>query len=348
MKKYFMHNNITKEVLDNFIKGKYTHNQYLQVKEWFYDIHNYEEVKENIYDYWKEINNLKEVDEESFEHIYENIEYHILLEEHNHAKKRKLWDAYRQVAAILLIPILVFSIYYYLIGESSRPVESGWVEINSPDGARTEFMLPDGSKGWLNSGSILRYIPPFNKSRVVELNGEAFFDVVSKKSVFTVSIEDLNISVYGTEFNVAAYSGENQSEVVLESGIVMVKGKRCNLEKELMPDQKLTYIPANHKYILQQVDAEIYTSWKEGFLMMDNETFEEASRRMEKWYNIEIKIEDETLKKYRFKATFQDEPVEEVFRLIALTTPIEYEIRKRVPGENGVYRKKEIYLRMKK
>jgi hypothetical protein len=81
--------------------------------------------------------------------------------------------------------------------------------------------------------------------------------------------------------------------------------------------------------------------------MMDNETFEQAVKRMGKWYNVEIIIEDEVLKNYRFKATFQDEPIEEVLRLMAITTPIEYDIKKRVAEENGIYKKKEIHLRLK-
>ncbi len=342
-----MHGNITNRVLDNFIKGKYTYNEYLQVKEWFNNIHNHEEVKRYLSEYWSEINRDREADDKSLEHIYENIEYHILLEEHNEAKKIKFWDIYRQVAAILLIPVIAFSIYYYIKGESSPAVESGWVEINSPQGARTEFMLPDGSKGWLNSGSKLRYASSFIRSRTVELSGEAFFDVTPQKSVFTVSIEDLYVSVYGTEFNVTAYPGEDLAEVVLESGSVKVTGKTCNLEKTLMPDQKLAYMPTDNKYSLKRVNTKIYTSWKEGFLMMDNETFEQAVKRMGKWYNVEIIIEDEVLKNYRFKATFQDEPIEEVLRLMAITTPIEYDIKKRVAEENGIYKKKEIHLRLK-
>ncbi len=343
-----MHNNISKSVLDNFIKGKYTYNEYLQVKEWFNNIHDHEEIKKYLSDYWKNINRESDIDDTSLEHIYENIEYHILLEEHNEAKRRKLWNVYRQVAAFLLIPVLAFAVYYYMRGEPVPVSESGWVEINSPEGARTEFMLPDGSKGWLNSGTRLRYSSPFNRSRIVELSGEAFFDVIPQESVFTVSVEDLNVSVYGTEFNVTAYPGENTAEVVLESGSVKVTGKTSALEKTLKPEEKLTYKSNENKYNVRQVNTKVYTSWKEGFLMMDNETFEQAAKRMGKWYNVEIIIEDEVLKNYRFKATFQDEPVEEVLRLMAITTPIEYEIKKRVAEDDGLYKKKEIRLRLKR
>ena len=110
----------------------------------------------------------------------------------------------------------------------------------------------------------------------------------------------------------------------------------------------MTYRTNENKYSIQHVNSEIYTSWKEGFLMMDNEKFEQTAKRIEKWYNVDIIIEDEALKNYRFKATFKDEPVEEVLRLMALTTPIEYKIKRRETEEVGVYKKKEIFLRLKK
>ena len=52
-----------------------------------------------------------------------------------------------------------------------------WVEINAPEGARIEFLLPDSSRGWLNNGGKLKYPAVFNSHRIVQLTGEAYFDV---------------------------------------------------------------------------------------------------------------------------------------------------------------------------
>jgi ferric-dicitrate binding protein FerR (iron transport regulator) len=75
---------------------------------------------------------------------------------------------------------------------------------------------------------------------------------------------------------------------------------------------------------------------------------ETAVARIERWYNVDIEIKDETLKSYRFKATFQDEPLEEVLRLLAMTTPMEYTIEKREIVDENVYRKKKVIIEQKK
>jgi transmembrane sensor len=337
----------TYQILENFSKGKYTYRDYLNIKNWFSNIHDFNEVKQFLFEQWNELNKQKDTDEKSLQHIYEKIEYRILLEEKIELKKRKLWNFYRQVAAILLIPVIAFTVLYYLNVNSYRDLNKGWVEINSPKGARTEFSLPDGSKGWLNSGSKLKYQPTFLKTRTVELTGEAYFSVKHNNSVFTVSVVDMDIRVLGTQFNVSAYPQDDFTEVVLATGKVEVKGKNCDLQQMLLPDHKLTFISDDFKYKLQQVDTKLYTAWKEGFLKLDNETLAQAVNRIERWYNVNIIIEDEVLKSYRFKATFQDELLEEVLRLIAITTPIDYEIKKRVMGEDGVYKKKEVRIKLK-
>ena len=41
-----------------------------------------------------------------------------------------------------------------------------------------EYVLPDGTRIWLNAGSVLRYYGDLSgRKRVVELTGEAFFKV---------------------------------------------------------------------------------------------------------------------------------------------------------------------------
>ena len=127
------------------------------------------------------INNQYKNDD-SLNHIFEKIQYNILLEEKKETKKLLCGAIYQQVAAILLIPVLAFSLWYYFSAKTDNNVPAqelaqSWVEINAPDGARVEFFLPDSSRGWLNSGSKLKYPAVFKGERKVELTGEAWFDV---------------------------------------------------------------------------------------------------------------------------------------------------------------------------
>ena len=344
-----MKDRVTYKTLQNFVNGKYSWNEYLKVKNWFNRIHDFNDVKQILQKQWGELNDQSFSDDNPLMHIYEKIEYHILLEERRKAKKRNLWNGYRQAAAILLIPVLAFSFWFVLNEKFETETETGmaWVEIYAPNSARIQFSLPDGSSGWLNSGSVLKYHPLFSKSREVQLTGEAYFEVKPSDKRFTVNAADLNISVLGTVFNVSAYPNDEFAEVVLAKGKVQVNGKKQVFERTLSPNEKLTCYPQKNTFNVVSVDTEPYTAWKDGLLLLDNEPLECAVRRMERWYNVDIVIEDDLLKSYRFKATFEDEPLEEVLKLLSVSTPMEYTFEKRKAGPDGTYKKKKVRIKLK-
>ncbi len=335
------------EILRRYSSGKYSWYDYLKVKDWVSSIHEQPEVSQFLKTEWNKKNAEKNDNKKSLIHILNKIEHQILLEEIQKNKKARWLNLLSKAAAILFIPLLIFAVWSYFLHPSIQS-KVAWAEIHSPEGARTQFSLPDGSTGWLNSGSILKYDPTFSNERVVELTGEAFFDVVHDNSTFKVRSGKTDITVLGTQFNVMAYSNINFTEIVLERGRIQVNGTEKTFSRILNPGQKLKFFPEENKIQIHKVDTKSYTAWKDGFLILDNETLEQASNRIERWYNVEIKIQDETLKNYRFKATFQGEPLEEVLRLMAISTPIKYTIEKRMTDPNNLYIKKKVTLELKK
>ena len=338
----------------NFAKGKYSYNDYLKVKYWFNQVENNKEINNQLFAQWKEITDSDYSMDDSLHHIFEKVQNIILLEEKKKDKKITIWSFYRQAAAILLIPVLAFSLWYYLSSESSQITEStqqiaeSWVEINAPDGARVKFFLPDSSQGWLNSGSKLKYPTVFNKHRKVDLTGEAYFEIKHlDQSDFIVNVADLDIKVLGTKFNVSAYSDDPCTNVVLKEGKVEISGKTGIFNHTLLPNEKIAFNHKSKSLNLSKVDANRYTAWKDGYLIIEDESLGEVAGRIERWYNAEIVIQDEVLKNYQFKATFKDEPLEEVLRLIALTTPIRYNIEKRTVDSNGIMKKKTVTIKLK-
>lgn len=341
-----MDDKINYKTLFDFSKGKYSYSDYLKVKHWFTHVRDDGKVEEQLFDQWK--NFADSPDMKSLRPIFERIQYQILLEEKRNGKKKNLWHLYRQVAAIL-IPIIAISASLYFFNQPGKSTAQAWLEINVPKGARVEFLLPDSTSGWLNSGAKLKYPSEFSRHRKVELLGEAFFNVRHMEhSDFTVGVSDMDITVLGTQFNVSAYANEAVTEVVLKEGKVEVKGKAAVFNQTLHPGEKISY---NHeKSALNKlvVDPNIYTAWTNGFLVIDNEPLEQAVKKLERWYGAEISIQDEVLKNFRFKATFQEEPLEEVLRFIAMTTPMSYQIETRDQGVNGILKKKQVILKLKR
>lgn len=338
--------NINYKTLLDFSKGKYSYNEYLKVKHWFTNVRDEVKVEEQLFDQFKgyaDSANMK-----SLHPIFEKIQYQILLEEKRNQKKRNIWHYYRQVAAVL-IPLIAISASLYFFTKPIQTTTQAWLEINVPEGARVNFMLPDSSTGWLNSGAKLKYPAEFTSHRKVELIGEAFFNVKHKKhSDFTVGVKDMNIKVLGTKFNVSAYANEAITEVVLKEGKVEINGTAATFSHTLHPGEKISYNHEISSLNATVVDPNVYSAWTNGYLVIDNEPLAQAAKKLERWYNAEISIQDEALKKFRFKATFQEEPLEEVLRFIAMTTPITYKIETRDQSSNGILKKKQIIIRLKR
>jgi ferric-dicitrate binding protein FerR (iron transport regulator) len=163
-----------------------------------------------------------------------------------------------------------------------------------PYGKRSEIILTDGTKIWLNSGSQLSYPVKFTgNTREVYLSGEAFFDVESDPSKpFHVITTDMKIRATGTRFNVTSYANDNQSQVVLLSGKVdAAKNKRFAGSMEMNPGERIVYSKTEENLKKDRVDVEHYASWIDGYLIFENEPVENIFKILERYYNKNILTE---------------------------------------------------------
>ncbi|MGV8092905.1 MAG: FecR family protein [Mangrovibacterium sp.] len=238
---------------------------------------------------------------------------------------RKWTQYWSRIAAILLLPLLLGSVFLYMQFRSYLSQQDVFVEVTSPAGSRTMFNLPDGSTVWLNGNSQIRYPAVFNENRKVEITGEAFFKVESdRENPFFVEAKDLFVRATGTEFNVLAYPDEAAVSVILKEGKVTVLDNRQSVLQEMTTGYLYQYDGQTvaGKYV--EVDAENYAGWINGKLIFENATMEEVVRRMEHWYGVSIEIADKELLKLHFKATFINESIEEALKLLQSTATFNY------------------------
>jgi transmembrane sensor len=344
----------SQKILQDFFEGKYSYNEYLLIRDWLNQSDGNAEITDNLIRQWHDLANSETAGDPSLQPIFEKIQYRILLEEKKKQNKKLFLRIYRYAAAILLLPVLMISIWLYYSGRYDQHAVNvteqtqGWVEINAPEGARVQFLLPDSTTGWLNSGAKLRYPAVFTGDRKVDLTGEAYFDVKHLgHSEFMVSVADMDVKVLGTTFNVSAYPDDNFTDVVLKEGRVEITGKRGKFNYTLMPDEKITFNRDSLSLSVTTVNADRYSAWKDGYLIIENEPLKDVVGRIERWYNCEIEIATKDLGNYKFKATFKDEPIEEVLRLFARTTPMDYKIQTREFDSDGILKKKKVVMRMK-
>ena len=281
--------------------------------------------------------------------LLDQIHHRIHLNEINKIKQISSIQTFQRVAAFLFLPLLLsFMVYYYSHTEKSINSVS-YAEIQCPLGVRTKFQLPDGSTGFLNSGSKLKYPVQFSYERSVELTGEAFFDVVRNELIpFHVNTQNLDIKVLGTTFTVIANQDELTEEIVLQTGKVDVLSKSGKQLAVITPDEHFILNTKKCTFTKKTVVASQYTSWKEGKLVFRNEDMQQVAQRLSRWYNAEVLVDDRLLDDYSFHATFIDEPLDEVLKLISITTPITFKEERRTSDKDGIYQKRKVILRINK
>jgi transmembrane sensor len=244
-------------------------------------------------------------------------------------------------AAVILIAIISGAFLNFLINGTS--VSNQYTEITVPPGQMTQIRLPDGSKVLLNSGSVFKYSSEFNHSkREVYIDGQAFLEVAKNKNKpFEVNTNKFSVQVLGTIFNISAYSDENTADVTLVEGSVQIRSENNHKLDRIVPGQSASLIDGNLKEI-NDINTEFFTSWKDGKIIFRKEPLEEIAKKLERWYNVEIRFEDDELKKLVYSGTLlKYKPIEQVFKsFILLNKDVDFVSENRIDQKNIIFIKK--------
>lgn len=219
-----------------------------------------------------------------------------------------------KIAAILLISIA--GGWKLLYSPENRPLTQ---IVHAPAGQRLELILADGTKVWLNAGSTLKFPDHFSSNaRNVDLDGEGYFSVTHDKSrPFTVQTEKYAVHVLGTEFNVRAYKNSDLFETALINGRVEVSIDHLNNRQELKPNEVLTINKG--KLTTSVISNPNYFKWKDGLFCFENETVASLIEKLQIYYDVTIKVQNESLLKYRYSGKFRiKDGVEHVLKVLQL------------------------------
>lgn len=236
------------------------------------------------------------------------------------SKKKNLnWWKVAASVAIILSSGTLLSEFLYLFDHSH-------IELVSDAGQRTEAVLPDGTRVWLNNSSKLVYEQDFGRRRNVQLEGEAYFEVTKDlTSPFSVATGGMEVKVTGTQFNVKNYSIDKVVEVSLEEGSVNVRSEVGN-NISLQPGDFLTMSKETFQFVKQSGDVKNNSAWRNGVMVFKNEDFSNLITRLERWYNIQIDYRQEDFKGIHYSGTIRNLRLDQVFEFVNLTVPIEVEM----------------------
>lgn len=336
------------EKIQRYIDGQSDDNEKAWVESLFLNGEDNFKLKHLLETDWNHLFNNSSSPEVNLNHLLDKIHHNINKKEALKRRKflQKFIRIYVRAAAILLLPLIIAGgLLYSYLGNHNKPITDQQVSstIYAPLGSRVSFNLPDGTRGMLNSGSSLSYSLPFSNRRNIKLDGEAYLDVCHDEiHPFEITSGTSTVKVLGTRFNINCYSNEKYVEVVLDEGKIEYLNQEISGKITMSPSEKLVF--ENGQISRSVTDPGKYSAWTQGKLVFRGDPMKEVARRIERWYNVTVELSDKELEKYSFRATFEDNDLEDVLRFLCMTSPIKYRITEGKVQPDGTLEKEKVTI----
>ena len=200
--------------------------------------------------------------------------------------------------------------------------------VTVPRGGEYKLTLSDGTTVWLNSDSYIRYPVAFSgDTRWVELEGEAYFEVAKNAGKsFIVKMNDYNVRVTGTQFNVRNYSNENLATTLVEGGVQIERKGRVD---KLKPGQQA--VLEGSEICIRTVNVEEQVAWRNGVFSFSQCRLENIMEELARWYDVDVFYMNQQVKNYHFSAWFKrSSSINEVISILEKTQKISLDLKGRI------------------
>lgn len=248
-----------------------------------------------------------------------------------------LWG--QRAAAILFFPLLIAYLLQMFLPEKH---DIRMLEVRTNPGMTTSLTLPDGTKVHLNSESSLTYPESFEgNSRLVRLDGEAYFDVVKnpeKRFIVTTS-HNAKVEVLGTTFNMEAFKWDSIISTTLITGKVAFAANAR--EVNMNAGEKLVYNIRTNRSDIYQTNGESEISWKDGRIIFKKTLFAEALRILSKRFNVDFVVNTNRYQKDSFTGSFTNHRLEQILDIFKVSSGINW---RHIPSEDNLNTKSKIEI----
>lgn len=315
-------------LLDRFMRGETSPEEEQQLLAWFREVDSQEDILTFYRQRWHE-SATKEISEEVQLRMFNQIRDRIntdktVLQKNDRKQNRRRLLRWGQYAAAVILCVVVGITSHLYTRQSMAEVKEYMVEAEK--GQRASVTLPDGTKVWLNSHTQIIYNTNYGvEDRVVDLRGEAYFEVAKdKEHRFIVKAGGLDIEALGTTFNVKAYKEDDDVIATLFSG--SIRATAGKLSAVLSPAQQVAFSRKSETLVVDSPENIAYASmWRDNELAFKGETLNDIAIRLNRLYNVQIEFKSEKIKQYRFSGVIKNNSLDNVFEIISLTSPIMYE-----------------------
>ncbi|HEY0669223.1 MAG TPA: FecR domain-containing protein [Sphingobacteriaceae bacterium] len=200
--------------------------------------------------------------------------------------------------------------------------------IETPRGGQYQVELPDGTKVWLNAVSSLRFPTGFpDDERVVQLTGEAYFEVARDKKPFRVMSNNQKVEVLGTRFNINSYLDNQVVKTTLLEGSVRVSNLTSKSSNLLIPGQQASV--SAHGTKISTVDLDESIAWKNGYFIFENEKITSIMKKISRWYDVEVVYEGKITDNDFNGSVSRFDNISKVLDVLELTRSVHFKLQGR-------------------
>jgi ferric-dicitrate binding protein FerR (iron transport regulator) len=160
--------------------------------------------------------------------------------------------------------------------------------LSTPKGGEYQVVLPDGTKVWLDAASSISYPVAFaGNVRRVKLTGQAYFEVAkNKEKPFYVDVNEVQVRVLGTHFNISAYNDDNAMTTTLLEGAVQVTNN--NSLSLLKPGQQAVISNGSNNILVANANINDAMAWKNGYFTFNDDNITGIMRKVSRWYDVDV------------------------------------------------------------
>lgn len=216
----------------------------------------------------------------------------------------------------------------YKIMNDTMKTETIYNTVTVPRGGEYKLVLADGTIVWLNSDSHIRYPVTFSgNTRQVELEGEAYFEVAKDvEKPFIVRMNEYNVRVTGTQFNVRNYLNESLATTLVEGGVQIERKGKVD---RLRPGQQA--VLENNEIRIRVVNVEEQVAWRHGAFGFTQCRLENIMEELARWYDVDVFYMNQQVKDYHFSAWFKrSSSINEVINILEKTKKISLDLKGRI------------------
>lgn len=310
-----------KELIARDLTGQANAEEQQQLQEWLAAATGNRE----LYQSWKRIYELSKDARPDLPEVDVNAEWQQFLERIEEEKTVELrsptsrWSTLlRAAAGLALLFALTFLLNYFLFSERET--------IYQTADATQIIWLPDSSQVTLNQNSSLSFKGYEKANRLVNLSGEAFFDVKpNAEKPFIVMTGGASITVVGTSFNVRGDASSPTIEVVVATGVVKLSSTQSGESVQLSAGEKGTFTKTDQQ-VRAVSNADVnYDSWMTRRLVFDKSTLSEVIETINHVYGVNITIAGSVSSACEITVTFEQQTLDAILNVLQSTLSLQYE-----------------------